>query len=83
MRLSENLQAKLGKKYEPSAMIEMQYKGNDMAFKTDAEDNPILLFIGKKDERGIIRGERYARRLKRDESGNPIKDHWELKGKAT
>lgn len=83
MKLSENLQTKLGKKYEPSAMVEMQYKGNDLTFKTDEAGNPVLLFIGKKDARGMIRGERYARRLKHDDNGNLVKDHWELKGKAT
>jgi hypothetical protein len=34
-------------------------------------------------EQGKIKGERYARTLKYDREGNLIKDHWELKGKAT
>jgi len=83
MALSEHLQQKLSKKYEPSAMVEMKYKGNDLAFKTDEEGNPILLFIGTRDETGTVKGERYARRLKHDSNGVLIKDHWELKGKAT
>jgi hypothetical protein len=83
MALSEHLQQKLSKKYEPLAMINMIYKGNDLSFKTDDEGNPILLFIGKRKENGTIRGERYACRLKRDTQGICIKDHWELKGKAT
>lgn len=66
MALSEHLQQKLSKKYEPLDMINMIYKGNDLSFKTDDEGNPILLFIGKRKENGTIRGERYARRLKRD-----------------
>jgi hypothetical protein len=39
--------------------------------------------MGQRDEPGSIKGERYARRLKFDNSGNMIKDHWEHKGKAT
>ena len=64
-------------------MVSMKYKGNDLTFKTDEEGNPIVLFIGKELPNGMIRGERYTRRLKRDEKGNVIKDHWELKGKAS
>ena len=83
MALSEDLQKKLGKKYESSAMVEMRYKGYDLSFKTDAEGNAVLLFIGKKTEQGNIKGERYARTLKKDREGKIFKDHWELKGKAT
>ncbi|MDJ1506913.1 hypothetical protein [Xanthocytophaga agilis] len=83
MALSEHLQQKLNKKYAPSAMVDITYKGNDISFKTDAEGNPILLFIGRRDQNGTVKGERYARRFKRDEQGLLIKDHWELKGKAT
>lgn len=83
MALSEHLEAKLKKRYEPFAMVSMKYKGNDLAFKTDEEGNAVLLFIGKKNDQGQIKGERYARRLKKDDEGRVIKDHWELKGKAT
>lgn len=83
MKLSQHLQLKLSKKYEPSSMISMKYKGNDLSFKTDESGNPILLFIGKANESGIIKGERYARTLKSDRNGIIIKDHWELKGRAT
>jgi hypothetical protein len=83
MKLGEDLVKLLGKTYEPATMIEMRYKGNDIAFKTDANGNPILLFIGKKNEAGVIKGERYARTLKTANDGVVIKDHWERKGKAT
>jgi len=83
MALGEDLQKKLAKKYEISTMVEMQYKGYDLSFKTDEDGNAILLFIGKKTERGTIKGERYARTLKKDREGKIFKDHWELKGKAT
>ena len=83
MALNEELQKKLAKKFEPSSMLEMKYKGYDLSFKTDEEGNAILVFIGKKNESGAIKGERYARTLKKDREGKIFKDHWELKGKAT
>ncbi len=83
MKLSEDLQKKLSKIYEPSTMVEMKYKGYHLSFKTDDEGNVILLFIGKKTLQGTIKGERYARTLKKDREGKIFKDHWELKGKAT
>jgi hypothetical protein len=83
MALSEGLIKILNKTYEPSAMVNSEFKGNDLAFKTNEEGLPILLFIGKLDDTGQIKGERYARRLAKDAKGNIVKDHWELKGKAT
>lgn len=83
MALSEDLQKKLGKTYESSAMVETKYKGYYLPFKTDDEGNAILLFIGKKTEQGTIKGERYARTLKKDSEGKIFKDHREQKGKAT
>jgi hypothetical protein len=83
MALSEDLVKKLSKKFEPLTMVEMKYKGFDLALKTDEEGNAILLFMGKKNEQGNIKGERYARTLKKDREGKIFKDHWELKGKAT
>jgi hypothetical protein len=83
MKLSEHLQKKLRQRYAVSSMVEMQYKGNTLRFKTDDEGNPVLLFIGKSSGDGRIKGERYARTLRRDPQGVLIKDHWDLKGKAT
>lgn len=83
MALGAALQKKLSKKFEPGVMLDMQFKGYDLSFKTDDEGNAILLFIGTRNEDGHIKGERYARTLKKDREGHIIKDHWELKGKAT
>ncbi|WP_207535097.1 hypothetical protein [Desertivirga arenae] len=83
MALNDGLLKLLNKTYEPSAMINSVYKGNDLAFKTNEEGLPILLFIGKLDNKGQVKGERYTRRLAKDEQGKIIKDHWELKGKAS
>jgi len=83
MTIGDELQKVLNKTYEPSAMIEMTFKRYDLAFKTDDEGKPILLFMGKKDEHGNIKGERFARRLKTGPNGETIKDHWENKGPAS
>ncbi len=83
MKLGEELVKKLSRKYEPASMISMRFKGNDIAFKTDDDGNPVQLFIGKKDNHGVIRGVRYRRTLKTDKEGKIIKDHWDEKGKAS
>lgn len=84
MDLGEGILKIISKTYEASSMVEARFKNYDLAFKTDEEGRPILLFLGRKDEKGNVKGERYARRLKHDAStGAVIKDHWEHKGKAT
>ena len=83
MPLNEDLRKKLAKFYEPSIMVELRYKGYDVALKTNEDGNAVQLFIGKKTEQGTIKGERYTRTLKKDKEGKIVKDHWELKGKAT
>jgi hypothetical protein len=83
MKLGEPILKILNKEYEPSTLVEMKFSRYDLAFKTDEKGKPILLFFGKKDDNGNINGERYARRLKLDDEGKVIKDHWEHKGKAT
>ncbi len=76
MKLGDELQKILRKKDEPSSTIDIKFKENDLTFKTDDEGNAILLFIGKRAENGIIKGERYARTLKKDREGRICKDHW-------
>lgn len=83
MLIGEELQKLLNKTYEPSTLIEMPFKRYDLAFKTDEMGRPILLFMGKKNENGNIKGERFARRLITGANGEVIKDHWENKGPAT
>jgi hypothetical protein len=82
MSLGADLQLKLSKKYEPSSMVYLTFRGNDLAVQTDSEGNPILVFIGKLNSEGKIKGQRYARTLKADKEGRIIKDHWDLKGKV-
>ena len=72
----------LDKQYPASSIEETQYRGQDLAFRTDKEGRPVLLFIGKKIAPGKIRGERYVRHRATMSDGK-IKDHWEKKSKAT
>ena len=82
MKLNESLLVKLAKTYEPSSMLNMKFRGIDLAVKTDREGNPVVVFVGRKQADGKIKGERYTRTLLRDNNGNLIKDHWDLKGKT-
>jgi len=82
MALGEDLTKKISKKFEPSTTISMRYRSYDLVLHTDKEGNAIQLFMGKLNEKGLIRGDRYARTLKYDRAGKLIKDHWERKGAA-
>ena len=82
MSLGADLQLKLRKKYEPSALVHLTFRGKDLAVQTDHEGNPVTLYIGKFTAEGRIKGQRYARTLKADQQGKIIKDHWDLKGKV-
>jgi hypothetical protein len=42
----------------------------------------VVVFIGKADEQGLIKGDRYARRMIKDANGAVMKDHWDYKGKV-
>jgi hypothetical protein len=75
MALSAHLQFKLKKRYEPSSVVSMKYKGDD-------EGNPVTLFIGKEIRDGVIKGERYTRVLRKNAQGETIRDHWDFKGKT-
>lgn len=82
MGLSQSLLLKLGKKYPPSSMVMLKFRNKDVAIRTDGEGNPVLVFIGKADASGRVKGERYTRTLKADARGAVIRDHWDRKGRA-
>ena len=63
-------------------MVHLKFKDYDLAVKTNEEGNPIVVFIGKVNAEGTIKGDRYARRLLKDKTGKVIKDHWDYKGKV-
>ena len=73
----------LSRKYEPDQLIERRFERYDLSFKTDQDGNPVILFIGTRENNGKIKGERYARRLLENTDGTILKDHWDHKGKAT
>ncbi|RIV19934.1 hypothetical protein DYU11_23750 [Fibrisoma montanum] len=82
MKIGEKLLKQLNRKYEPSTMVNATFGRYDVAFKTDGEGNPILLFIGQAGDDGLIRGDHFSRRLVKDANGAVIKDHWDYKGKV-
>jgi hypothetical protein len=83
MSLGEELLKKINKKFAPSTTVPLRYRSYDLVLVTDKDGNAIQLFLGKANENGVIKGDRYARTMKYDRDGHLIKDHWERKGKAT
>ena len=83
MGLSEDLIKKLKRKFEPSSTIQFRYRTNDVVVQSDEEGNAIRAFIGKADDEGMIKGDRYSRILLKDKEGKVIKDHWDRKGRAS
>ena len=83
MSLGDELVKKLAKKFEPSSKVSLHFRNYDLVVITDKEGNAVQLFMGKADDQGNIKGDRYARTLKYDREGKLLKDHWERKGKAT
>lgn len=83
MKLGSEILKVLNKKYPPSSTIDTEFHRYDLTFKTDADGNPIQLFIGKRNEKGYVVGERFARTLKYDPEGKVLKDHWDRKGPCT
>ncbi|MGF7214041.1 hypothetical protein GGR92_000181 [Spirosoma lacussanchae] len=81
-KIGDRLFRQLGKKYEPSTLVAFRFGRYDVATKTDGEGNPVLLFIGKADERGHIRGHQFTRRFLKDVNGVVRKDHWDYKGRV-
>jgi len=75
-QLGPGIQKVLQQNYPAGELISRQFKGLDLSFKTDDEGRPVLLFLGKLQKDGHIKGERYTRVI------NAGTDHWEHKGKA-
>jgi hypothetical protein len=83
MPFNDDLLKKINKMYPPSDSVSLRYRSYDILLKTDSEGNAIQMFMGRLNEKGLIKGDRYARTLKYDREGKLIKDHWERKGKAS
>jgi hypothetical protein len=80
MKLGKQIMKVLERTYEANAMIERQMGRYDLQFKTDEVGRPVLLFLGKFNEQGLIKGERFARRIVTAADGKVTKDHWDNKG---
>ena len=72
----------LDKNYPALVVKETRYRRLDLAFTTTNHGLPVLLFIGKKDTSGKIKGERYTREISVTSQG-VVKNQWAHKGKAT
>ena len=83
MALAASILKKINGKFSPSDTVRLRFRSYDIVLITDKDGNAIQMFMGKANEDGIIKGDRYARTLKYDREGILIKDHWERKGKAT
>lgn len=82
MKIGAELLKILNKQYAQDEMIRRRFGRYDLVFKTDEQGRPVLLYMGKADEHGTIKGERFARRLQTDKDGRIAKDHWDNKGKV-
>ncbi|QCR21893.1 hypothetical protein [Pontibacter sp. SGAir0037] len=84
MALNPKLENKLSKIYAPSSRLDDNYNGKDITFVTNEFGEPVTLFIGTRRDDGAIAGERYARKIVRKPNSQEIlKSHWDLKGKIT
>ena len=82
MSLGDALLKKINQKFEPSAKVLLRYRSQDLVLVTDKEGNAVQLFMGRANDEGVIKGDRYARTIKYDRDGRLLKDYWERKGKA-
>lgn len=82
MNIGTGLLKVLNNACAPEPFLHQRFGRYDLAFKTDEQVRPILLFIGKADADSNIKGERFARRLQTGKDGRIIKDHWDNKGRV-
>lgn len=82
MKIGDKLLKELKKIYQPGSMIHTTFGRYDIALKTDDDGNAVMLFIGKADNEGKIKGNRFSRVQVKNSEGKIIKDHWDHKGKV-
>ncbi len=82
MKLAEKLVKLINRKYEPGTMVSLRFGQQDIRLRTNKDGNAVQMFIGREKE-GVIRGDRYSRTIITDRGGQPLKDYWERKGKAS
>jgi hypothetical protein len=81
--MDETFIKKLKQVFEPDTTVSLRIKEKDIVVKTDRDGNAVHAFVGKIQPDGNIKGERYTRQLVKNKEGVIIKDHWDLKGKAS
>ena len=82
MQPGEDLLKKLSARFEPSALVNFRFRGKDVVVKTDDQGNATLAFVGKMNDQGEVKGDRYNRKLIYNNDGSVLKDHWDYKGKV-
>ena len=82
MQPGEDLLKKLSARFDPSSLVNFRFRGKDVVVKTDDQGNATLAFIGKMNDEGVIKGDRYNRKLIVNKDGSVLKDHWDYKGKV-
>lgn len=83
MKIGKEFLKIINKRYTPLSAIDIVFGRYDLTLKTNKEGDPVLLFAGKRNEKGTIIGERFTRIITYDSEGKIVKDHWERKGKAS
>ena len=81
-KVGDKLATKLSKPFAPDTRIDDEFKGNDLTIFTNDNGDAMVLFIGERRPDGSIKGDRFARRLVRDENGKTVKNHWDYKGRV-
>lgn len=81
--MDQQIQKKLSGTFEADTLITLRAKEKDITIKTDNEGKAVMAFIGKIQANGEIKGERYVRQFVKDKDGKIVKDHWDMKGKAS
>ena len=83
MALNKKIETYLQKRFTPDSSLQEKLLGNDVTVVTNELGEAVTLFIGKRRPDGNITGERYVRRIIRKPNSQEIlKSHWELKGKV-
>lgn len=84
MPINAKLQKILEKFYEPDKRYDQKFSKLAISFITNEYGEPVTLFIGKRNEDGSIKGERYVRKIVRKPNSQEIqKSHWDLKGSVS
>lgn len=73
MSLGEDLIKKLNRKFEPSTTSQFRYRSNDVVVQADENGDAFRAFIGKANEKGFIKGDRYSRTIKKIEKERSLK----------